>query len=85
MQPHRFLTGATALVVAASIGMLAAQAQTCPPDKLTVTQTYSNHFGPLQPPWQNQLTTVPQFHPAPGETLLKAEITVVGSANGSVL
>ncbi len=84
MQPHRFLAEAAALIAAALVFHVDAQAQNCPPNTFQTTQTYTNSFAPAPPPWSGLVLTLPKFQPGPGETLLKAEITATGTASGSV-
>jgi hypothetical protein len=80
------LTKFAGLASALAFTLLAntAGAQTCPPGTQQQTQTFSNHFGFADPPWNNLPITVPQFNPGPGQTLLKAEVTVTGDVSGGL-
>jgi hypothetical protein len=80
------LTKFAGLASALAFTLLAntAGAQTCPPGTQQQTQTFTSTFGPTDPPWQNQLITVPQFNPGPGQTLIKAEITASAAVHGTI-
>ena len=64
------------------LAAMAGAQQTCPPGTQQLTQIVTNSFGPADPPWNGFTLSVPQFNPGPGQTLLKAEISVTGQVSG---
>lgn len=43
------------------------------------------HFEPSPPPWLGLDITVPKFDPAPGQTLISAQIVAIGRLTGNVM
>ncbi|MBK7876700.1 MAG: choice-of-anchor E domain-containing protein [Planctomycetes bacterium] len=82
------LSPCAALVI--SVGAQ-AQIPSCPPGTFQGTNTVTDSFGPVTPTWpppgqpqSNFVMRVPKFNPAPGQTLIAAEVTASGSVSGSV-
>jgi hypothetical protein len=59
-------------------------AQSCGAGTQASSITVATTLGPSNPPWTNLPILVPQFSPAAGQTLIRADITLRGGVSGSV-
>jgi hypothetical protein len=75
-----------AAITALSLATLALQpfvdAQSCGAGTHTSTISVTNQFGPASPSWSNIPLEVPQFSAVAGQSLVQAEISLIGSVSG---
>jgi hypothetical protein len=77
-----------AAIVALSLATLALQpsadAQSCGAGTHASTVFLTSQFGPTSPPWSNVPLEVPQFDAVAGQSLIQADISLIGSVSGEV-
>jgi hypothetical protein len=74
-------------IAAAALAALAlstpVQAQACGAGTHASAVSVTSSLGPSQPPWANVQLQVSQFAPVAGQTLIQADIVVLGGVSGS--
>jgi hypothetical protein len=84
MARNGLLAAILTLSITALVFDRTANAQSCPLGSHTATVAVSNSIREDQPPWNNVSVRVPKFSPAPGQTLIEADIRLTGIVDGSV-